>query len=269
MELQSNYESIKALDTEIIAVAQEETDPKTLAKIKDFVNNEFPVVADPERATWKTFSRYGIYLVDKEGVIRIAADGNKEARPRLDLVMEELAALEGGDAPEVQFGGVREANASGAKVSAAEDALGSRWMWSHNFVRPGDEFKLALLPMIADGYHVYASQESEMIPFRVEVELQAGVEMTAPVAYPRGRKYEDAVLEGTYSIYEGDIPMGALRFKLQEDVEPGELLVKVTLHFQACDDSSCFAPASKTISVPLTVKAKSERRQQVFGWNTW
>ncbi len=269
MELQSNYAAIKALDTEIIAVAQEEVDPKTLAKIKDFVNNEFPVVADPERASWDTFSRYGIYLVDKTGVIRVAADGNKEARPRLDLVMEELAALADSDSPEVQFGGIREGKGPVLKLSEAKHSVGTRWMWSHDLVRPGDEFRLALLPMIANGYHVYSSQEELMIPFKIELALPEGVELAAPIAYPRGKTYKDPALDASYSIYEGDIPMGALRFKLGDKVEPGEIMLKVTMHFQACDDSLCFPPTSKTIEVPLQVAAKGERRQQVFGWNTW
>ena len=269
MELQSNYEAIKALDTEIIAVAQEEQDASTLAKVHEFVQQDFPVVADPERASWETFSRYGVYLVDKKGVIRSAAEGSKEARPRLDLLVEALAALEGKPAPAVQFGGAKTGEEAGAEVDGPESVLSSRWMGSHNVVRPGDDFKLALLPTLAPGYHTYGSEEQAMIPFKVEVELPEGIALAGPIGYPRGKKYEDKALGTTHSIFEGDIPLGALVFKAADSIEMGQVSVQVKLHYQACDDSMCFPPVTKTLTVPLRIVGKDTRRQQVFGWNTW
>lgn len=274
MELQSNYEAIKSLDTEIIAIAQEEADASTLVKVTKFVHNEFPLVADPKRESWKLFKRYGIYLVDKEGVIRVAAEGSKEARPRLDLIIEELAALEDRDAPEIEFGGLGRSDEAGFKVSDAMDVMSSRWMWSHDVVRPGDSFKLALLPMIAPGYHVYANQEKEMSPFRVEVQLPEGIEFAGPIGYPSGARLEDQPLanqtvDSNYHVYAGDIPLGAFDFKVSEDIAAGEQTVKVTLHYQACDENSCFAPVSKVLELPLQIAAKDRRRQEVFGWRTW
>ena len=269
MELQSNYEAIKSLNTEIIAIAQEERDASTLAKVHEFVQQGFPVVADPERASWETFSRYGVYLVDKEGVIRVVAEGSKEARPRLDLLVEALAKLEGKPVPAVQFGGARTGDEPGTEVDGPESVLSSRWMWSHNVVRSGDDFKLALLPTLAPGYHAYGSQEEMMIPFKVEVELPDGIALAGPIGYPRGEKFKDEALGTTHSILEGDIPLGALLFKAAETVEAGEVAVKVKLHYQACDDSMCFAPVTKILTVPLRIAGKETMRQQVFGWNTW
>ena len=47
MELQQNYDAIRAMDTEVIAIAQEERDPSTLSHTQRFVKNAYPLVADP------------------------------------------------------------------------------------------------------------------------------------------------------------------------------------------------------------------------------
>jgi alkyl hydroperoxide reductase subunit AhpC len=51
VELQKNYHVFKKLNTEIIAVAQEESDPAAMTRVENFVKSEFPVVADPGKLT--------------------------------------------------------------------------------------------------------------------------------------------------------------------------------------------------------------------------
>ena len=79
MELQNAYATFQELDAEIIAIAQEERDPSTLPRIKRFVHNSFPIVADPAHESWDVIKRYGIYLVDKKGIIRAQREPDQDS----------------------------------------------------------------------------------------------------------------------------------------------------------------------------------------------
>lgn len=46
--------------------------------------------------------RFGVYLVDKAGRIRVCFKGTKTARPRLDQMLTELARINGGGSPGMQ-----------------------------------------------------------------------------------------------------------------------------------------------------------------------
>lgn len=50
-----------------------------LPRITEFVHNSFPIVADPEQITRDDFEIFYVYLIDKEGVLRTAIPGTKEA----------------------------------------------------------------------------------------------------------------------------------------------------------------------------------------------
>ena len=269
MELQENYAAFQALDAEIIAIAQEEKDPSTLVRAERFVQNEFPNVADPEEASLESIQRFGVTLVDKEGVIRTLVPGTLGARPRLDMIISELAALQGRPAPGITFGGIRTGLNGGGQVMDENDALDVRWMWSHDYVRPGDDFKLALLPNIADGYHIYGRQEKLMSPFKVELELPEGIVPTGPIGYPKSHPWMDPGLGQEMQVYEGDIPLGTFLFKAADDLEPGKVTVRVKLHFQACTDSFCLPPAVKEMVLELDIAEPGTHRTGVVSWQTW
>jgi hypothetical protein len=270
VELQENYAAFEALDAEIIAIAQEEADASTLVRAERFVNNQFPTVADPERASLKSIARFGVTLVDKQGVIRTVLPGTLGGRPRLDMIVAELAALEGVEPPPIKPGGIRTGGGKGhLGVDDADQVLDVRWMWSHDQVRPGDDFKLAFLPSIADGFHVYGSQETLMSPFKVSLELPQGIRTAGPIGYPMGHAWDDPGLGTEMKVYEGDIPLGTFLFRADDDIPEGKVTVVVTMQFQACTDSFCFAPTTKTLALELQIAPAGTRRTGVVSWQTW
>ncbi len=269
MELQENYAAFQALDAEIIAIAQEEKDASTLFRAERFVENEFPMVADPKEASLESIRRFGVTLVDKEGVIRTLVPGTLSARPRLDMIITELAAIENKPVPEITFGGIRTGLNASDGVVVDENVLDVRWMWSHDYALAGEELKLALVPNIADGYHVYGRYEKQMFPFKLELELPEGLSLTSPIGYPKPHTWQDPGLGTEVQVYEGDIPMGTLRFMAADDLQPGKITVKARLHFQACTDSFCLAPAVKEMTLDIEVAEKGTRRRGVVSWQTW
>ena len=273
MELQENYAAFQALDAEIIAIAQEEKDASTLVRAERFVKNEFPMVADPDEASLESIRRFGVTLVDKEGMVRTLVPGTLAARPRLDMIVSELAAIEGVPVPEITFGGIRTGQSddseNGPAVVTENNVLDVRWMWSHDYALAGEELKLALVPNIADGYHVYGRHEEQMFPFKLELEIPEGLSLTSPIGYPKPHTWKDPGLGTDVQVYEGDIPMGTLRFMAADNLQPGKITVKAKLHFQACTDSFCLAPAVKEMSLDIQVAEKGTRRTGVVSWQTW
>lgn len=275
MELQENYEVFQQLNAEIISIAQIERDPAMLPRISEFVHPSFPIVADPEQETREDFEIFSIYLIDKEGILQTYIPGVKEARPRLDMILEELAKIEGVDAPEVAnvlgHPGVdapKTLTKERPKISP-EDVIRVRWMWSHNMVRAKDRFKLAFISEIAPGYHVYGSDEKRMTPFKLDLDLPKGIELYKEYAYPQAAMVIDPILKIPFAMYENNIAMPVIHLRASEKIKPGNYIVKATLHYQACDDVNCLVPTKKTLELPLKVVPKDQARGTVAGHQIW
>lgn len=249
-----------------------------LPRITEFVHNSFPIIADPAQTTRSPFEIFGVYLIDKEGTIRTFLRGTKEARPRLDLILEELAKIEGVEPPRIVNAGGKfvvparrevQPGSDGASAGGDAEPLRVRWMWSHNQVRPGDTFKLAFMPKIARGFHVYAHNEERMSPFKVEFDWPEGIEIVRDVRYPGAEPRADPILKTHLAYHENDIALSALTLKASAELSAGDLTVTARIYYQACDESVCFPPAIQEITLPLKVVPQGKGRQQVFGWQTW
>ncbi len=271
MELQDHYETFQRLDAEIISIAQLEKDPAMLPRISEFVHNSFPIVADPAQVTREPFDIFGIYLIDKEGVIQTYLPGEKEARPRLDILFSELAKLEGVTTPDIEphRGNWATADNGVGESQIPDDVLLERWMWNLSQVRVGDPFKLALILDVAPGFHVYGSREQRMSPFQVELELPDGIELSQAIRYPKAETHQDPILDVPLSTYSGAIPMPVIYLRSSSDAMPGEYSIRANIRYQACNEATCLRPATKTIEFPVTVVGRKGRRASVAGSNAW
>ena len=264
-------------DAEIISIAQLERDPAQLPRITEFVHNTFPVVADPDQATREPFEIFGIYLIDKEGIVQTYIPGVKEARPRLDMVINELAIMTGKELPSslkkrVEDFASESSTAppvTGPELSNPDDLLTISWMWSHNAVRPKDRLKLAFVATPAYGYHVYGSVEEGMTPFEFSLDLPEGIELVESIKYPKSHVLHDPVLKKDLMVYDEDMPMPVMYFQIGDDVPAGEYEIKATLRYQGCNDSVCLPPATREVVMPLKVVGAKGRRGTVAGYQDW
>ncbi len=276
MELEENYPVFQDLNAEIISIAQIERDPEMLPRITEFVHNSFPIVADPDQITRDDFEIFSVYLIDREGIVRTHIPGDIDARPRLDIILRELAKLEGVDPPSfknvlghIEVDGVSSAPESTASSLRAEDIINVRWMWSQNGVAPGDRFKLAFVTNITDGYHVYGPNEERMIPFRVDLDLPDGVQIVESYKYPKPEIKTDPFLKVDLTTYEEVVPMPVILLEVSEDLRPGEYIAKATVRYQACNDKVCHPPTTKVITLPLHVWTRDAERTEVAGSEEW
>ncbi len=273
--MQNNYTVFEKLNTQILAVAQEERDPLTMKRVEAFVENRFPIVTDHKQVTVELIKRYGVYLVDQKGIIRTWFPGSIAARPRVDLLVKETARLEKVAPPKIVIKDGKVDIQKQGKAALKRDASGKaqaitiRRLWSHNHIRPGDDFKLAFCPIIADGFHVYGSQEKKMTPFKVEFTFPEGIELKSEITYPRAKPVDDKALKMKLAVYEEAIPISTLELKAAETLAPGEIIVRAKITYQACDNEICLPPTELMETFTLKVVPKDQKRQQVYGWKTW
>ena len=91
MELQENYAAFQALDAEIIAVAQEDTDLTSHSKFleKGFENRRFEIVADLERTDTKRYERPSAYLIGSDGTVKQVFPALIRYRPAWETILRE------------------------------------------------------------------------------------------------------------------------------------------------------------------------------------
>jgi hypothetical protein len=270
VELQENYGIFEDLNAEIINIAQLERNPAMLPRIKNFVHQSFPVVADPDQVTRDAFEIFGAYIIDKEGIVQTFISGNLQARPRLDMIIAELAKVEGVEAPTMAS---REGDGilfdSETQAVPMKDIARVRWMWSHAAIAARDEFKLAFVVDIAPGHHIYGNSESQMAPFSMEFELPDGVSLARELTYPKGLTKKDAILNIDLNMYDEVIAMPTILLEASENLAPGEYTVKATVHYQSCNDKVCHPPTSKIVEMPLRVVTDEGERDTVAGSDGW
>jgi hypothetical protein len=103
---------------------------------------------------------------------------------------------------------------------------------------------------LAPGLHVYGQPIPEgYIPLTVSVALLDGLEVGS-ATFPAPHPYRVEGLEEEFFVYEGDVRIAVpLTFTKEGD----DQTLQVTVGYQACNDSGCFAP--QTMSLQLPVKA--------------
>ena len=129
-----------------------------------------------------------------------------------------------------------------------ENSVAFQLVASQEPVRPGDEFKIALVAEIQEGYHLYGPEEA--YPSATEVSVSGdGIEAGDP-SYPAVEKRELSGL-GTYDLYEGTIAI-SVPVTMLKDASGERHEIVATVNYQVCTDYACSAPTSDEIKLELT-----------------
>jgi hypothetical protein len=125
----------------------------------------------------------------------------------------------------------------------------------------GQRFTVGIDVVMEPKMHVYApGVEGGYIPVEFEVEKANGVEVF-PATYPQSELIHLPAIDETVPVFQGsfrilaDVKIGQIKDLGSLLNAKGELLLRGTFRYQACDDKLCYLPAS----VPLewTVKVES------------
>jgi uncharacterized protein len=119
---------------------------------------------------------------------------------------------------------------------------------------PGAELAVTLTLSVKPGWHVYANPPGVETLKPTTVALAADQPASlVKVEYPAGAsKVLASSGDEKVNLYEGKTALTA-RVRLARDLKPGPAALKLLIHYQACDDRACLAPASLAVTVPLTV----------------
>lgn len=179
----------------------------------------------------------GTYIIDEKGVVvsRYFEDDFRERVSASDILVR-------------QFGDVAAEAAGTAEGKHVRLTTGA----SAPVARPGQRIALSLELDLKPKMHVYAPGVEGYIP--IEWKLDGGPTVKAhEFAYPASQKLRLKAIGETVPVYQGRVrltreitfgPENALRPLLSPS---GELVVKGSFRYQACDDRVCYPPET----VPL------------------
>ena len=107
---------------------------------------------------------------------------------------------------------------------------------------------------ISPGYHINANPPTfpYLIATAVEAGPSEGISSGKPV-YPTPVTKKFSFAEKPLAVYEGDAVI-KLPLQASGDAAKGTRVVGLMLHVQACDESTCYAPATIYSNLHLTVK---------------
>lgn len=136
-----------------------------------------------------------------------------------------------------------------------EQAMTITTAWSAEAARPGDTIVLAVVANIDKPFHINPHKTSdEFIPTELKVTQSSPAVIALPAQYPAGQTIEVKYADQPLLVFLGQVVM-YVPFRVQADTMPGEQTVDLELHYQMCDDQSCYFAQSRTISASFNVVA--------------
>jgi DsbC/DsbD-like thiol-disulfide interchange protein len=118
--------------------------------------------------------------------------------------------------------------------------------------RAGESVRLELDVTLPPGLHVQSNKprDPSLIPTTLTLTPPSGIDVAA-TTYPPPSKF---TLSGSSQVLDvfGEHFTIAVQIAIGADIQ-GDIVVPARLHYQACDASTCFAPANETTQWTLRV----------------
>lgn len=265
VELEQNWARIQKAGLGLAAISYD-----SVAILKDFADRRkitFPLLSDPESQIIRAFGilnetvrpgtpQYGIprpgtYVVDRAGKI-VSKYFEEDYRERVSI----------SDILVGQFG-VR-VDASGGAVEAKHVRLSTAA--STLIAHPGHRILLTLDLDLKPKMHVYAPGVTGYIPIDWKLE-PTGAAKVGPVRYPAAKKLHLKAIRETAPVYHRRVRMTReITFGAENTLKPlvslsGEMVLKGSLRYQACDDRQCYVP--ETVPVEWKFRFEALDRERV------
>jgi DsbC/DsbD-like thiol-disulfide interchange protein len=120
-------------------------------------------------------------------------------------------------------------------------------------VHAGAAVRLALRVSLPDGIHVQSNQPRDpmLIASALTIEPPAGVTLSE-IIYPAATDFAQSGQATPLSVFEQQFVLGA-KLRVDAGAAAGPLVIPGRLRYQACDASTCFAPAREEVKWTLAV----------------
>jgi len=258
VELQQNLERIRQRGLGLAAISYDSP-----AVLKDFASRRkiaFPLLSDSDSKIVRAFgilnesvkpgtAQYGIpnpgtYIVDPHGKV-VAKYFEDDIRERVSIT-DILAG---------QYGERLEASAGAAEGRYLRLSTAASTPVAH----PGHRILLSMTVDIRPKVHVYAPGVTNYIPIEWAMEESPALK-PRPAHYPKSLSLRLKPIHETVPVYQGhlrivrEITFGPENALKQLASPSGELVLKGSLSYQACDDRKCYLPET----VPLEWRFRFE-----------
>ena len=120
-------------------------------------------------------------------------------------------------------------------------------------VHAGTNVKLALRVSLPDGIHVQSDKPRDpmLIATRLTVEPTAGIS-TSEIVYPPATDFAQKGQTTPLAVFDQQFVVG-IAVAVAGDAAPGVVQLPVRLRYQACDATTCYAPARQDATFALRV----------------
>jgi hypothetical protein len=259
VELQQNLDAIRKQGLGIAALSYD-----SIGTLKSFADRQhitYPLLSDPDSKIIQSFDilnetiargtpTYGIpypgvYIVNTQGkvVSKYFEDDYKERVSTADILSRQFGA------PVATTRAARETKHFRVTTSA-----------SNYIARPGLRIALSLEVDLKPGMHVYAPGVQGYIPMDWQLEDGGPAAKRHAFKYPPSEMLRLEAINETVPVYRRRIRIvREITFGQEADLKllvspSGELVVKGSFRYQACDDRKCYIPQD----VPLEWRFKYE-----------
>ena len=246
MELEQNLDRIRKQGLGLAAVSYDSVE--VLKNFADRKHITFPLLSDPES---KIIRAFGIlnetvtrgtpqFGIPYPGTFVVNAKGTVVAKYFEEDFRERISAS---DILVRQFG----AAADAANGSLETSHLRLTTAASVAVARPGHRIVLSVDLDLKPNMHVYAPGVAGYIPIDWKLE-ESPAAKAIPFRYPASRKLHLSAIGETVPVYLGRVRIAReITFGPENAVRPlvtptGELSIKGSLRYQACDNRKCYLP---------------------------
>jgi thioredoxin:protein disulfide reductase len=117
----------------------------------------------------------------------------------------------------------------------------------------GDVVRGALTVVLPDGFHVQSNKPRDPLLIATELIIDAPAGVTVKeVVFPSAVDLKQAGVDQPLAVFEGNFAIG-VQLAIAPAAAAGVLTVPARLHYQACNDTVCFAPTNATAEWTLHV----------------
>ncbi len=246
MELEQNLDRIRKQGLGLAGVSYD-----SVAVLKNFADRRhitFPLLSDPQSKIIRAFgilndavqpgtAQFGIpypgtFILDTKGTVvaKYFEDDFRERISASDILVRQFGAVADSDSRSEEASHLR-------LITAASMAV----------ARPGERIVLSLELDLKPNMHVYAPGVQGYIPIDWKLEESPAAKVL-PFHYPASRKLHLKAINETVPVYRGRVRITReITFGPENAVRPlvtpaGELILKGSLRYQACDDRKCYLP---------------------------
>jgi thiol:disulfide interchange protein DsbD len=120
-------------------------------------------------------------------------------------------------------------------------------------VTPGGEARLALKVTLPPKVHVQSDKPSDpsFIPTVLTIDVPKGMSVVQ-IIYPKSELLKQEGVKDPLSVFGSEFTL-RVRVKLAPDAPPGATVIRGRLRYQACNQTTCFPPATAEATWTLPV----------------